>query len=301
MQRIPRSQIVYGYDRSLAPVLTVEPGASLVFETQDPRAGALFELGPGPVIDLPPPPAAGVNPVTGPVQVAGAEPGDVLVAEVGAIRLLSPGYVAVKPGFGPLPAGWLERGQARFMPVDGEWVQFAGDIRVPVRPMIGCIGTAPAGAGVSTQLPGDHGGNMDHRTITTGTRVYLPVQVPGALFALGDVHAIMGDGELSCFGVEIQAEVAVTLRLLKGRTLRRPVLETADTIATVGHGADFAVAREMATVDMVHFLQERLGLDKAAALMLVSAAGDLRIGQACGGMELTLRLEMPKLPGLALG
>lgn len=299
MRRIPQHQIVYSYDRSLAPVLTIEPGETLLFETLDPRAGALFDQGPGPTIHLPPPPSIGVNPVTGPVYVTGAEPGDVLVAEIGAIRFRTPGFVGARPGVGALPAERIKQSIARFTPVDGEWLSFGDSIRLPVRPMIGCIGTAPAGTGVATANPGDHGGNMDHRTISTGSRVYLPVHVPGAIFALGDVHASMGDGELSCFGVEIRAEVTATLQLLKGRPLRRPLIETPDTIATTASGPDFAAVRETVTIDMVDLLEERLGLSTEDAYMLVSAAGDLRIGQACGGMDLTLRLEMPKLPGLS--
>jgi amidase len=209
--------------------------------------------------------------------------------------------VGVKTNAGPLALGAIEHSLARLVTLDGPWIQFTENIRLPVRPMIGCIGTAPEGEGVATAFPGNHGGNMDHATVTTGSRVYLPVRVEGGLFALGDVHAAMGDGELSSLAVEIRAEVTVTLRLLKGGLpVRRPVIETAQTVATTANAPDFETARRIASEEMVALLRARLGVSTADALMIISAVGDLRIGQACGGMDLTLRLEVPKIPGLAL-
>jgi amidase len=298
MRPIPRTAIQFSYDRTHPPVLTVEPGEEIRFETYDPRAGALFDLGPGPLIDLPRPDPHRVNPVTGPVWVQGAELGDVLVAEILQIDLLSPAWVGVKPGVGPVPVG---RSLARFLPVEGDRVLYNEAIQFQIRPMIGCIGTAPGGDGVPTAYPGEHGGNMDHATVTTGSRVYLPVWCEGALFALGDVHAAMGDGELSSIAAEIRAEVTVRLSLVKGGyPLRRPVIETAQTIATTANAPDFETARRLAAEEMVSLLAARLGLSPEESMMLLSAAGDLRIGQACGGMDLTLRLEVPRFPGLTI-
>jgi amidase len=164
--------------------------------------------------------------------------------------------------------------------------------------MVGCIGTAPDEWAPSSGLPGRFGGNLDHRIVTTGATVHLPVLVPGGLLFIGDVHASQGDGELSGVAVEIGAEVTVTVDLHKGARLSWPWVEFEDVIAVVTTAMEFTDARTEAVEAMLDVLESQLGMRPAEALALLSAVGDLRIGQAFGGMEMTLRLELPKSLGL---
>ncbi len=134
--------------------------------------------------------------------------------------------------------------------------------------------------------------------IGRAARVYLPVSVPGGLLWIGDVHASQGDGELSGTAMEIGADVTVRVDLLPGRMLEAPWIETADRLMSTAASLDFSTARREAIEQIMPALEDQLGLEPAEALALISAVGDLRIGQAFGGMELTLRLEMPRSLGL---
>ncbi len=165
--------------------------------------------------------------------------------------------------------------------------------------MIGCIGTASDGDPPLAGLPGRYGGNMDHKVIGAGTTVYLPVFVPGGLLYIGDVHACQGDGELSGVALEIGAEVTVTVSVLQNAGLHWPWAATPEKIMVMTTAMEFADARRSAVAEMIAALESQLRLEPAEALALISVAGDLRVGQAFGGMELTLRLEMPATLGLS--
>ena len=171
-------------------------------------------------------------------------------------------------------------------------------MRLDEQPMIGCIGIAPVGERISCGTPGRHGGNLDHKVIGRGSRVYLPVNVPGALLWIGDVHATQGDGELSGTAMEIGANVTVRVDIAPGLKIDGPWIETEDKLMSTSANVDFATARREVIEQMMRALEDQLGLEPAEALALISAVADLRIGQAFGGMELTLRLEVPRSLGL---
>jgi len=181
--------------------------------------------------------------------------------------------------------------------VDGT-IAFSPSIQLVEEPMIGCIGIARAGEAIPCGTPGRHGGNLDHKVIGRGARVYLPVGVPGGLLWIGDVHATQGDGELSGTAMEIAADVTVRIDLQPGLSLEAPWIETADRLMSTAASLDFATARREVIEAMMRALEHQLGLEPAEALALISAVGDLRVGQAFGGMEMTLRLEMPRALGL---
>ncbi len=186
--QLSRQHLVYSLDQTHAPALEIGPGDRVVLETYDARTGSIQRD--EDLLEHPHP--AGSNPATGPILVRGAEPGDALCVEIERIELAPQGFLAVKAGMGLL--GHLAKGFAtRMVQIEGDQVRF-GDLRFPIRPMVGVIGTAPAGVGISTGMPGPHGGNMDNRYIAPGSKVYLPVNVPGALLGIGDVHGAMGDG-----------------------------------------------------------------------------------------------------------
>jgi amidase len=297
-ERIRRDLIGYLYDAALPPVLSVDPGTTVVFETQDARGGSMFVHPVGELVDLPRPPVGRGNPVTGPLAVRGAQPGDALVVDVIDIQTISPGWCGGHAHMGPLAQGRIPRARGRVCSVAAGTITFSSTIELAEEPMIGCIGIARVGEAIPCGTPGRHGGNLDHKVIARGARVYLPVSVPGGLLWIGDVHAKQGDGELSGTAMEIAADVTVRVDVMPGRTLEGPWIETGDRLMSIAASLDFATARSEAIEPMMRALEHQLGLEPAEALALISAVGDLRVGQAFGGMEMTLRLEMPRSLGL---
>jgi amidase len=292
MLRISRDRIVYSLDKAHAPVATIEPGAEVCFETWDARTGTITSE--RDLLETPHP--KGPNPATGPVLIRGAAPGDALVVTILDISLADHGYTGTRPGRGVLGHMITEYRTKLFDIVDGE-VVFNERIRFPVRPMVGVIGTAPAGDGIATQHPGPHGGNMDHTDARVGARIHLPVFVPGALLFIGDVHASMGDGEISITALEVPGEVRVRVDLARGEEVRRPWIEFPDCWITTGDGPGIADAIRVAAEEMAGFLMRRLGLTADEAYMLLSIRGDVKVSQCADPTMLaaTARVVMPRL------
>jgi amidase len=293
--RLDANEVVYAIDPGAPPRLTLEAPADVTIDTLDARGGRLRR--PEDVETTAPDYGdrfPRTNPATGPIAVLGAEPGDVLTAEILSIDLDDHGYTLVKPGFGVF-ADMVERPVARLCPVVNSMLHF-GELRLPVRPMIGVIGTAPNGEPQGTAYVGSYGGNLDCNLITTGAKVHLPVRVPGALLFVGDVHATMGDGEISGSGFEIGARVRIRLSLTKGGALEWPWLETENLVATLGSAPTFEEASNIAMRAMLRRLMERYSISELEAYMLMSIRGDLRINQACRSpVHVSIRFEFPKL------
>jgi amidase len=166
--------------------------------------------------------------------------------------------------------------------------------------MIGVIGVAPAGAPVSTAAPGAHGGNMDTRLIGVGALLYLPIAHQGALFAAGDLHAAMGDGEICGTGVEVSGSITVRLDVRRDLRIEEPVLEGGDAVVTIASAVTLDEAAEAATRHMADLLMDRLGLDLEVATMLMSAGGDLQVSQIVDPLR-TARFVLPKAVVVGLG
>ena len=158
--------------------------------------------------------------------------------------------------------------------------------------MIGVIGTAPAENPVSNNTPGFHGGNMDTKVIRKGTKIYLPVEVNGGLLAMGDLHAIMGDGEISGCGAEIAGEVTVTVNLITGRPYPLPFIIDEKSVYTVYSAEKLDDAAEGAAKAMTVHLESK-GMDRPSAICLLSLAGNLQISQIVDPLK-TVRLELSK-------
>lgn len=298
MHRITRDIVSYFYGVTDSPRLHVSPGETVVFETWDARAGALLDRPPGVPFELPLPTPGRGNPLTGPLAVRGAEPDDALVVRIDRIECVSPGWCGGHAHVGPFPEGRIPRPVGRVCVIEGDSIRYSDDVLLPVQPMVGCIGTAVPGDAPQAGIPGRHGGNLDHPVVAEGTTVLLPVFSDSGLLYVGDVHATQGDGELSGVGVEIPAEVTVKVDLWKGAGLRWPWAVTEDAVVVMTAHLDFGRAREEAVEAMLRVLESQLGLEPADAMALISVAGNLRIGQAFGGMEVTLRLEMPRSLGI---
>ncbi|MHB1417808.1 MAG: acetamidase/formamidase family protein, partial [Chloroflexota bacterium] len=192
-------------------------------------------------------------------------------------------------------AGEMRAPYCRIVRIDGDRAVFSPGISFPIRPMVGVIATAPAEGEITTALPGETGSNMDQNDVKVGAKVYLPVEVPGALFGLGDLHASMGDGEITSNGIEIGGRTTVRVDLVKGRRWPRPWLENATDWITTASAPTLEEAIKVAVRDMVDLLAERLSVVREDAYVLISARGDVRIGQSCGGLPPTVRVLFPKL------
>lgn len=298
MRRITRDIVSYYYEVADPPRLDVPPGETVVFETWDARAGALLDRPPGVPFELPLPTPGRGNPLTGPLAVRGAEPGDALVIRIDRIECLSPGWCGGHAHVGPFPEGRVPRPVGRVCAIEDGLIRYSDRVLLPVQPMVGCIGTAVPGSAPQAGIPGRHGGNLDHPVIAEGATVMLPVFSEGALLYVGDVHATQGDGELSGVAVEIPAEVTVNVDLWKGARLRWPWAVTEDAVMVMTAHLEFERAREEAVEAMFRVLETQLGLEPGDAIALISVAGNLRIGQSFGAMEMTLRLEMPRSLGI---
>lgn len=287
MYRIPKDKTIYAMSKMAAPVLEVEDSSTVVFETCDCFADQIqsedvvFSQ-----LDW-----ERINPATGPVFVKGAEPGDILQVKIVDIKLADHGVMVTGPGLGSMGKIFTEN-EIKIIPIrDGQAV-FDKDLCLPVKPMIGVIGTAPADEPVPCGTPGSHGGNMDCKKIGPGAALYLPVNVPGALFALGDLHAVMGDGEVAVCGVEISGEVTVELNVIKGKKLPLPLLVDNQHVITISSHVDLDTAAEECTKNMAELLVNEIGMTKHQAVKLMSLAGDLRVCQIVDPLR-TARFEFP--------
>ena len=223
------------------------------------------------------------NPMTGPFYIEGAEPGDTLIVTLDRLYPnRSQGWTStgiaphvLEPGFdlalaAPAPLGeWevdLAAGTARMV----QPATVLSAVALPLEPMLGCLGVAPPGGQViSTATSSTHGGNMDYRGFVQGVKISFPVFVPGALFFLGDGHALQGDGEITGTGIEISFEVTFTVALAKGKKIGWPRAENRDYLMTVGNARPLDQCVQHATTEMVRWLQTDLGLDARAAQVLL--------------------------------
>ena len=231
------------------------------------------------------------NPQTGPFYVENAEPGDTLVVlldrispnrmigytgSVVAPNVVDPHYVRELPD--RELAEWRVDTAAGTATLTKPQTKL-GDFTIPLAPMLGCFGVAPAqGQAISTATSAEHGGNMDYRGFIAGVTVYFPVFVSGALLHVGDGHATQGDGEVVGTGIEISMEVQFTVRLIKGKRIRWPRGENADYIFTVGNARPLDQAVQHATTEMLRWLNEDYGLDTTAASLLLGQCVEYDLG-----------------------
>jgi len=280
----------FGWDNAIPPVLTVAPGETVSFETVDASGGQLTAR--STVADVAALNFEKVNPVTGPILIDGAAPGDALKVTVGGFRPSGWGWTANIPGFGLL-ADQFPEPALHLWTYDASSLQpalFGPGGAVPLKPFCGTIGVAPGEAGVHSIVPPRRvGGNMDIRDLAAGTELYLPVEVAGALFSVGDTHAAQGDGEVCGTAIESPMEVTLTFDLLKGAHLPGPRFTTPGPVArhfdtkgyevTTGIGEDLFQAARDAVSAMIDQLAARHGLAPVDAYLLCSVCADLRISE----------------------
>ena len=280
----------YGWDNANPPALTIAPRTTVELATVD-SSGA--QLSPdSTVADVTALDFGRVNPVTGPVFIDGAEPGDALKVTFGGFRPSGWGWTANIPGFGLLADQFTEPALHlwRYDPETMAPALYGPGGRVPLKPFTGTIGVAPAEPGQHSIVPPRRvGGNMDVRDLTTGVELYLPVEVTGALFSVGDTHAAQGDGEVCGTAIESPMEVTLTFELIKGANLPTPRFTTPGPVArhldargyevTTGIGPDLMGATRDAVRYMIDLLAARHGMAPVEAYMLCSVCADLRISE----------------------
>ena len=211
MRQISEKNTSFFFDPAIPPALTVESGETVTFMTKDCYDGQIdIDHKDFCLLDM-----SRNNPATGPLYIKGAEPGDTLKVEVLDIVPNEYGMMCVRLGKGVYH---VSGNHCRIFKIQDGTIQFDQGIRIPVRPMIGVIGTCPATA-CDTHSPGPHGGNLDIRDLGIGSTVYLPVSVPGAMLSIGDCHALQGDGETAICGLEVSAAVTVRVTIVKEQLL----------------------------------------------------------------------------------
>jgi amidase len=233
-----------------------------------------------------------VNPATGPVYVEGALPGDVLAVSVVRIEIADRGIMCTGGGWGVL-GDRIARLHWRFLDIADGHAVWDDRLTIPLRPMIGVLGVAPADGPVPCGTPGHHGGNLDTRLVAEGATVYLPVATEGALLAAGDLHAAMGDGEVAVTGIEVSGRVALDVDVRRDLRLGDPLLEDSVRVATIASALTLDEAAESATRVMAELLSGRLGLSLPDAVMLMSAVGSLEVSQIVDPLR-TARFVMRK-------
>ena len=280
---------IFTFDKQHPAKLTVNPGDKIAITTKDCFSNLVDEQNTLATLDW-----NQINPATGPIYVKDAQKGDILKVTIHSIELADQGVCAVGPGFGLVP---IEKMTQKIIPIREQQAIFSENIHLPLNPMIGVIGVAPEGEAISTGTPDAHGGNMDTTLIKEGAILYFPIFTEGALFALGDLHAVMGDGEIGGSGLEIAGTVIVTLDLTKAADselkIAHPIIETDDHFA-------FIVSREtidQAIIDAtnigVYHLQRALNISLEDATMLGSLACQAEISQLVDP-QLTARFMVPK-------
>jgi acetamidase/formamidase len=226
----------------------------------------------------------GAHPMSGPIFVEGAEPGDTLEIRILGIEFLHPfGVNAFSPGGGVLPDDYpyAQLRLLRWQP-GATRVEFAPGISLPMAPFFGSIGVAPPPlvGRISSRPPGWHGGNLDNKDLVVGSTLYLPVHAPGALLSIGDGHALQGDGEVTGTALETSLRGTFELRVRKGQRLRWPRAETPSHYIAMGLSEDLDEAARLATREMVDFLVAEKHLTRDEAYMLCSLAANLQVTQA---------------------
>ncbi len=270
MKRLDREQSIYTLAPENPPALTVDSGEEIVVETWDAFRG---------VRDASALTAeALVAPVTGPIEVTGAEPGDALKVDLISVTPKEDAAHMVLPGRGFLEGEFTEPYPTVFSYDDGHLV-FPSGLRLPLAPSVGFIATTPTYPQSSASDSGPYGGDIDMKELVAGSTIYLPVFVPGGMLTLGDVHAVVGDGAVAGTGAETSADIHMRVSIEKGMDIEGPRALTPDYFVVLSYGEDLGPAMKQAVRGMVEFLVQEKGMPPYDAYTLLSIAGDVRVSR----------------------
>jgi acetamidase/formamidase len=276
------------WDNSYPARLRIQPGDTVVFETLEASAGQVGPDSPSVVVgnlnfDV-------IHPLTGPVYVEGAEPGDALVVDIVSIKHKGWGWNAVIPGFGLLAEDFTEPYLHHYK-LGETTCEFRSDIHIPYEPFCGVMGVGPREAGRFTTIPPrENAGNIDIRHLTPGSRAFFPVLVPGALFSCGDCHSAQGDGEVNGTGIETKMSVTLTFNLQKNLNIpelrfitppgkKLTVADEGGYYVVTAHGPDLFKDTQQAIRYMIDYLSSEHNMTREQAYCLCGAAVDLKISE----------------------
>jgi len=279
MKRVTRDIVYREHSRFNNPSLTVQPGETFVAET---------ELCTGPWLKSiedhwSPEVSEGPNPTVC-VAVEGAGPGDMLAVKIEDIEPDGLGYTGFGPGATPFP-DWIRHREwgivTKTVRIRDGLVEWSDDLKLPIKPMIGTLGVAPSREVFSNAWPGRHGGNMDAQEVASGATLYLPVNVPGALLHIGDVHAIQGDGEINCGGgIECRSEVTLTVDVLpRPERMMWPRVVDATHITAVGCARPAEDAFRIAVEQLIYWMADAYGFAETDAFLLLGQVLEARCTQ----------------------
>ena len=296
----------FGWDNSIESILTVAPGESVEFGTIDASGGQLNRD--SSVEDVTLLDFEKVNPVTGPIVIDGAKPGDTLKITIESFSPSGWGWTAIIPGFGLLSDQFQEP-DLHIWSYNKEQLTpcaYGPGGKVPLKPFCGTIGVALAEQGTHSIVPPRRvGGNMDIRDLSSGTVLYLPIEVNGAMFSVGDTHAAQGDGEVCGTAIESPMDVTLNFEIIKDENLMFPHFETPGPVTrhldekgyhvTTGIGDDLMVSAKQAVSGMIDSITSTYGINPSEAYMLCSVCADLRISEIVDQPNWVVSLYFPKM------
>ena len=295
MIELDDAKTLFSFDKDLEPVLKVPSGETVRIRTKDCFGNQLQ----GPEDQLSEIDWEAINPATGPIYVEGAVAGGTLKVHIDNIELdaQTSSCTGKDEGVcGDRFSDWA----THFCKVEDGKVVWDERLNIPLAPMIGVIGVAPEGEPVNCGTPGKHGGNMDNTAIAAGATLYFPVAVDGALFGCGDMHAVMGDGEVSVSGAEVAGYATVTLTALPELSVPNPLIENNTHFGIIVSAESLDKASELAVQQMVDLLASRTNESEADLVMLLSLVADVRVCQMVDP-EKTVRFMVPKYVLDAIG
>lgn len=295
MIELDDAKTLFSFDKDLEPVLKVPSGETVRIRTKDCFGNQLQ----GPEDQLSEIDWEAINPATGSIYVEGAVAGGALKVHIDNIELdaQTSSCTGKDEGVcGDRFSDWA----THFCKVEDGKVVWDERLSIPLAPMIGVIGVAPEGEPVNCGTPGKHGGNMDNTAIAAGATLYFPVAVDGALFGCGDMHAVMGDGEVSVSGAEVAGYATVTLTALPELSVPNPLIENDTHFGIIVSAESLDKAAELAVQQMVDLLASRTNESEADLVMLLSLVADVRVCQMVDP-EKTVRFMVPKYVLDAIG
>lgn len=285
---LPKDNLHFLWNAANEPALKINSGDTVVLETAEISDDQITHLSEKDVLNH-------LNwdrmyPLSGPIYIEGAEPGDTLQVDILDVHTKGWGWAAVLPGLGLLADDFEETSLRIFDLSDGDYIHFRDDIQIPIEPFLGTMGVCPKDASDQNAMPpGSFGGNMDVRQLTKGTTLYLPVEEKGALFSCGDGHAAQGDGEVCGTGIEAAVYASFKFTLLKDKKIVAPEFETSGPLTpkvndenfygTTGVGNDLYEASQAALRAMVTHISVTYDMPRIDAYMLCSLCVDLKISE----------------------
>ncbi|ACB84231.1 acetamidase/formamidase family protein [Natranaerobius thermophilus] len=289
MNFISKQDVVYELSGANQSIAEIEPGQRVTFDTYDCFSDQIrstkdkfttigWEM---------------INPATGPISIKGAQPGDVLKIKIEDISVADYGVMVTAPGFGTIEDE-ITKETTKIIPIKDNKAIFNDNIEIPIKPMIGVIGTAPEGdQAIPCGTPGEHGGNMDCQEVIAGSTIYLPVHHQGGLLALGDLHAVMADGEVSMTGLEVAGKVTLQIEVLSGQSakLPLPMIINNENLIVVHSEKTLDESVKQVTSKTTHFIREYSDLELEDAVSLLSLVGDVKICQVVDPL-MTVRMEI---------